>query len=225
MKGTSTAITIILTTGVIITAAGTWLFWSQSGNSNTSGSTAPSPPNQPVVIITESLPEEPQPKTPPATSKPRPVDHSAQSDFNATPDPFDPERWRQDPSWRASYLGHAQACRARQSRPFGKDVPRLQAANGMTEIIAVGQTDIPIRLKGSPDAPVSLSITDMGLFVENMEPAITVVCDSQGIATATYRRTPGVSNLVSIACGSPLCSDNPTLTIHLDRDPSKPIIE
>lgn len=114
--------------------------------------------------------------------------------------PFDKDEFALDPK---PYLAQVQPARAFQTARPGRGAVVLEAqVPGLAEIQR--GSDAPLWVRGVPDAPVTFTAFDGGVFRENGMPSVTVQADARGLAVAYFRATPGLVGDLNIVAGSPL---------------------
>lgn len=132
------------------------------------------------------------------------------------PKPFDPVKFAARPQ---EYLNTVEPGRVFQTAAAGPDAVPLIAENERAIIVpALGSTSLSVR--GKPNAPVSWTILDGGVFAHNRLASTTVLTNAEGVATVTYQATPGTIADVQILVGSPLMVGTLTMVVQVAPPPT-----
>jgi hypothetical protein len=127
------------------------------------------------------------------------------------PKPFDPSKFAANPQ---EYLNIVEPGRVYQTAAAGPDaVPLIAADERAISVPVLGSTALSVR--GKPNAPVSWTILDGGMFAHNHLASTTVMTNAEGVATVTYQATPGTIANVQILVGSPLMVGTLTMVIRV----------
>ncbi len=132
-----------------------------------------------------------------------------------SPAPFDPAQFAKDPQ---AYLNVIEPGRVFQCAQPGPDVPALESL-GPAYATITAKGSVPLAVKGAPNAPVTFTALDLGMFQENELNTITVQADGTGIARVTFAATKGAINDCHILAGSPLASGKIAFTVNIQSPP------
>jgi len=128
------------------------------------------------------------------------------------PAPFDPEVYKADPR---TYLNTIEPGRVFQTAQPGPRVPRLRA-QGRTFVRLVQGETADLVVQAAPGAPVTFLSLDLGTFANGLV-CTTVQADGQGVATATFKATPGAIANCNVLVGCPLASGQIRFSITIER--------
>jgi len=112
----------------------------------------------------------------------------------ASPPNFDAALWVGDANYRTLYLSTVDPARVWGSATPGAAIPSLRATSARRQSISAGGT-VTLSVTGAASAPVTFVCTGFGSFTANLGNVITVLADTAGIASVTYKsasagRTP-----------------------------------
>ncbi len=149
-------------------------------------------------------------------------DHPERLSPLKAPAPFDPAAFRANAK---AYLDVSEPGRCFQTATPGEKVPVLTRIGRGSLALKLG-TGVALQVRAPAGAPTSFLSLALGTF-DNQLTSITVVADAEGVATATYYATPGVTGEARVLAGSPLASGQVTFQLSiLDGKPApKPPVE
>ena len=139
-----------------------------------------------------------------------PVNNSGTISIVGQRQAFDPERFKNDPSY---YLDTTEPGRAFDSAQAGEDVPQLQRIGNSTQRIKQGES-CTLTVKGAKNGPISFTAFDGGHFQNGLN-AITLQANSAGFASAQFHATAGVINQARVRAASPVCSQSVSWTAYI----------
>jgi hypothetical protein len=119
------------------------------------------------------------------------------------PSEFDLAKYKKN---KAEYLSQYVPARVFQTAQPVEGVEPLKPVSTYRQKLVSGES-VELAVKGKSGYPVTFVAHDLGAF-ENKLNVISVECDAEGIAKATYLATPGVSGLARVGAGSPGSSEN-----------------
>jgi hypothetical protein len=114
--------------------------------------------------------------------------------------PFDADLYANDPQYKQTYLATVEPGRVWESAPGGAGTPTLRA-DGSTRVLGVGGNPSVLRVRGTPNAPVTFYCTGEGYFTNNGRNVVTVEADTSGKSEVSF--VPRAGGRVPVLVGSP----------------------
>jgi hypothetical protein len=121
-------------------------------------------------------------------------------------DNFDADLFKDNKIYRDAYLKSSVPARAFKTANPGEGIPVLRRFDQPYYLETDQNKPLTLQVSGKSGCPVTFHCADGGFFDRTHLTAATYICDSSGIATATYTAPPGVISKVSIIAASPSCS-------------------
>jgi hypothetical protein len=125
--------------------------------------------------------------------------------------PFDADGFKRDPR---SYLEQVVPSRIYQTADPGSVAEKLVAADTARVEVVRGE-HVALWVKGAPEAPVTFTSFDGGVFKENGFGTVTVQANANGLAVAHFTAGPGIEGDVAVVAGSPLTVGTQTFFVRV----------
>lgn len=124
---------------------------------------------------------------------------------------FDKAKFANDPQWRENYLTTAEPARAFKSDP--KSDTKIERISPYYLEVTQGE-EVEINVKVGPNQPASILSADLGQFKESGLTYATVLADSSGVATFTFKGVKGTFADSNIVVASPSARGKLKFVVH-----------